>query len=137
LPIPASDPHFLGISLALFPLLVLESHLDVSQGRKLSPYHGGFNSDVESALHHFAKRDILMAERLSCTEGSPILATLFLLLATQLGAAQPPELPPQPPGTSSKLSKPSPAAKELPALEVDGLIEKAFGKNCAELKRPI
>jgi hypothetical protein len=78
-----------------------------------------------------------MAERLSRTEGPPILATLFLLLATQLGAAQPPGLPTQPPGTSSKQPESAPSAKELSAQEVDGLIEKAFGNESAETKRPI
>ena len=32
---------------------------------------------------------------------------------------------------------PPPAPKELSAQEIDGLIENAFGKDCADLKRPI
>ncbi len=76
-----------------------------------------------------------MAHRLS----RGFLATLFLLLAVQLGAAQSPGLPPLPPGVGDKPKppEPAPAAKELSAQEIDGLIEKAFGKDSAELKRPI
>jgi hypothetical protein len=125
------------ISLAFRPTFVLQSTLDVSQGRMHSLSHGGFNSHVEIAPHHLAKRSVIMAQRLSLWHWPPILATLFLLLATQFGTAQSPSLPTPPPGISSKQSEPAPAAKKLSAQEVDGLIEKAFGKDCAELKRPI
>jgi hypothetical protein len=79
-----------------------------------------------------------MAHRLRCK--SILLAAAFLLLAAQRSDAQFPRQPPAPPpGVTSvpKPSQPAPAAKELSGQEVDSLIEKAFGRDCAELKRPI
>jgi hypothetical protein len=80
-----------------------------------------------------------MAQRLSYKSCIPFLAALILLLAGERSAAQSPGQPSLPPPVADK-PKPSeaaPAAKELSAQEVDGLIEKAFGRDCTELKRPI
>src|SRR5437870_8811321 len=79
-----------------------------------------------------------MAQRLS----RPLLAACLLLLAVSLGAAQSPGqpgIPPPPPniGPAPKSAEPAPAAKELSKEEVDALIEKAFGKDSAEFKRPV
>ena len=67
-----------------------------------------------------------------------LLAALVLLLATQRSDAQSQGQPAPPPAADKpKPPEPAPAAKELSKEEVDGLIEKAFGKNSAELKRPV
>lgn len=49
----------------------------------------------------------------------------------------PPPFPGTPPPVVTKSPEPPAPPKELTAEELDGLTEKAFGKNCAELKRPI
>jgi hypothetical protein len=118
---------------------VLESNPDVLQGREQFLSQGGFNSNVHVVTHHFAKRSIVMAQRLSYKSCLPFLAAVILLLAGERSAAQSPGQPSLPPAVADK-PKPSeaaPAPKELSAQEVDGLIEKAFGRDCAELKRPI
>ena len=87
-----------------------------------------------------------MAQRLSCKSCSTLLAAVILFLAGQRGDAQSPGQPSSPDkvGTlpegalpAPKPSGPPAAAKELSAQEIDGLIEKAFGRDCPELKRPI
>ena len=88
-----------------------------------------------------------MAHRLPRTFWPPfILATVILLMAAQSSNAQPvvppispPPLPPVPKQAEPAVKESSQqvAAKELSQQEIDGLIEKAFGRNCAELKRPI
>ena len=66
-----------------------------------------------------------------------LLATVFLLLVAERSVAQDPPPPPPVFGNTPKTPEPPPAPKELSALEIDGLIEKAFGKDCPELKLPV
>jgi hypothetical protein len=64
------------------------------------------------------------------------LVAACLLLAGVGSAAQPPVIPPQQPRVTDKPKPPEPpaVAKVLSAQKVDELIEKAFGRDCAELK---
>src|ERR1700679_2320637 len=86
-----------------------------------------------------------MAQCLPREFGVALLATALLLLVAGGSDAQPqPTLPPIPAGPPTLTpvpapnpAEPAPAPKELSKEEIDGLIEKAFGKNCAELKRPV
>jgi hypothetical protein len=67
-----------------------------------------------------------------------LLAALVLLLAAQRSDAQSQGQPAPPPAADKpKSPEPAPAAKELSKEEVDGLIEKAFGKDSAEMNRPV
>ena len=76
-----------------------------------------------------------MAHRLPRTlRPSFILATALLLTAAQSSSAQS-VVPPVPPPPGPKQAEP--AVKEPSKQEIDGMIEKAFGRDCAELKRPI
>src|ERR1700722_8581894 len=70
------------------------------------------------------------------------LAAVFFVLTVGRGDAQQPDLPLIPAGPPKltpvpKAAEPAPAPKELSKEEIDSLIEKAFGKDCAELKQPI
>ena len=66
------------------------------------------------------------------------LVTVFLLLVADPSDAQQPDPPPPVLGiTLPKIPDPPPPIKELTAQEIDVLTEQAFGKDCAELKRPI
>ena len=79
-----------------------------------------------------------MAHRLPRTlRPSFILATALLLTAAQSSNAQPVVPPFQPPPAPPLPKQAEPAVKELSKQEIDGLIEKVFGRDCAELKRPI
>ncbi len=79
-----------------------------------------------------------MAQRLSQKSLLALLAAVILLLAGERSEAQSPGQPPPPTvADKPKPAEPAPAAKELSAQEVDGLIQKAFGRDCPELKRPI
>src|SRR4051794_20074868 len=67
-----------------------------------------------------------------------LLAAFLLLLAAQRSEAQSSVQPTLPPAADNpKSPEPAPAAKELSKEEVDGLIEKAFGKDSAEMKLPV
>jgi hypothetical protein len=79
-----------------------------------------------------------MARRLSYMSCLAFLAAVILLLAGERSAAQSPGQPPPPTvADKPKPAEPATTAKKLSTLQVDGLIEKAFGAGCKELQRPL